>query len=155
MEPSETEAAPPTLLDGVARQRARLSWPSVLAFAFFVAAAVWLNYAAQSARGEAAAFDAQAATAAAQASAAEDSAQSAGAAALSATLDALAQHLPPALTLASAEARPGGGVGIGIDTSDPDSLRAQFRGDPWFDRFRERQQEQHDDGSFRVVLESK
>ena len=152
-EPNETDH--PALLDEVTRQRARLTRPMVLLLLLLAATALWMTWAARSARAEAAALEAQAATAAAQADAAEDSAQSAGAPALSATLDALAQHLPSSLSLVSAEGRPGGIVRIAIDTSDPDSLREGFGGDPWFDRFRERAQEQHDDGSFRVILESK
>jgi type II secretory pathway pseudopilin PulG len=151
----DTQPDPPALIETVTRQRARLTRPIVLLLLILAGTGLWLALATRAARREADMLQAQAAALAAQESAAEDSAQNTNAAALSATLDSLAEHLPAALSLAAAEGRPGGGIRISIDTPDPDSLRAAFGGDPWFDRFRERAQEQHDDGSFRVVLERK
>ena len=72
---------------------------------------------------------------------------------LAATLAAVAAHLPPGTQLAGAERTSGGALRLTIDTPDPDALRAAIGDDAWLARFRERAEDQREDGGFRVTIE--
>ena len=144
----------PSLVENVTHHRPRHARTIVLIGALVVIG-LWLTFAARTAQNQADALRAQSAAAAEQEANALAEAEGEGVVAISTTLDALAQHLPASVSLASAEGRPGGAIRIAVDTPDPDLLRQALAGDPWFDRFRERGQEQHDDGGFRVTLESR
>jgi hypothetical protein len=144
----------PSLVENVTHHRPRHGRTIALIGALAVLAA-GLTFAAHATRKQADALRLQSAAAAASEAAARADAEGQGVVPISVTLDALSQHLPAAVSLVSAEGRPGGTIRIAIDTPDPDLLRQALAADPWFDRFRERGQEQHDDGSFRVTLESR
>jgi len=144
----------PSLVENVARHPPHPG-PAIVLAVLLALLGVWLTLAARAARAQTHALERESAAAAASASAEQAQALTAAGPLPSATIDSLAQHMPAHVSLASVEGRPGGAIRIAVDTPDPDQLRQALGDDPWFDRFRERGQEQHDDGSFRVTLESR